>query len=60
MAELSYPNALEPSYYVQVSCSSILVFKSGNLIGVGKRIVFSYEQLLAISEKSALCVRAGF
>ena len=60
VAELMYANALEPSYYVQVSCSSILVFKSGSLIGVGKRIIFSYEQLLTVSKKSALCVRAGF
>ena len=60
MAELFYPNVLEPMYYVQVGCSSMLVFKSRSLVGVGKRIVFSDEQLLAVSEKSALRVRVGF
>ena len=60
MAELFYPNVLEPSYYMQVSCSSMLVFKSRSLVGVGKRIVFSDEQPLTISEKLALHVQAGF
>ena len=60
MAELFYPNVLEPSYYVHVSCSSMLVFKSRSLVGVGKRIVVSDEQLFAVSKKSALRVRAGF
>ena len=60
MAELFYPNVLEPTYYVQVGCSSMLVFKSRSLVGVGEEIVFSDKQLLAISKKLALHVRVGF